>query len=169
MIMPRVLVLVSLGIASCGHASGTMMSDYAQDLGSHLDALQTEQTDHTLAMASLTTLAAVQGTEPPHWQHMSDHFDRMNLVMGDMMACSRDVGAAVDISGFSNSMEKMRADCDAHRQAMQSAPDLSMARIEENRHDGVFRVIMTDMRDHWSSMMVATRGYSCAYCSHCGM
>jgi hypothetical protein len=161
--------LAVLVLGACGHDDGTMMSDYAQDVGRHLDALRAEQTAHSSEVLSLSTLDGIRGAESTHWQRMGDHLDQMNLVMSDMMACGSDRGVRIDTAEFAGSMQKIRSECDGHRQAMQNALDVDSARGEETRHGDAFQAEMGVMRGRWNMMMVQSRGYSCSHCRYCGM
>ena len=161
--------LAVLVLGACGHDDGTMMSDYARDIGRHLDALGAEQTSHSSEVASLSTLDGIRGAESTHWQRMGDHLDQMNLVMGDMMACGSDRGVRIDAAEFARSMQEIRSDCDEHRQAMQSAVDVDSARSEETRHGNAFHTKMGVMRGQWNMMMIQSGEYSCSHCRYCGM
>jgi hypothetical protein len=55
------------GVGAYGH-SDTMMSDYAQEVGRHMDALQTEETAHASEVASLSTLDGMRDAETAHLQ-----------------------------------------------------------------------------------------------------
>jgi hypothetical protein len=149
--------LAILALGGCGHDRSSMMSDYLQDIGQHMDGLQAEETAHASVMASLSTIDGMQGTELTHWQRMEDHLDRMHLVMNDMMGC----GHRIEAIGFSDSTQRLRSEGDAHRQAMQAAADVAFAQNEELRHRGAFHDTMIAMQNEWNAMMSDSRGYSC--------
>ncbi len=162
-----VATFILAGVGACGH-SDTMMSDYAQAIDRHMDALQTEETAHASEIASLSTLGAIRDAEAGHSQRMDDHLDEMRLVMRDMAGCRS--STLVDNAGFADSTQKIRFECDDHLQAMELAPGLAAARNEETRHGGAFHDVMVVMRGQWNMMMMDSSGYACSsHCTYRGM
>jgi hypothetical protein len=155
-------MLPALALAACGPDMGTMMSDYVQDLGRHMESLQAEETSHASAMHGLSTLDGMEGTESVHWQRIEDHLDEMSLMMGDMMGCADERGVRIDTAGFADSMQKIRFECDEHRHTMLGAADAATARSEEGRHARAIADRMMVMLDQWDTLMVDTRGYACS-------
>ena len=163
-------ILPAFALGACGHDAGTMMSDFGQDSGRHMEALQAEEMSHASATGSLSTLDAMQGTEPAHWQRIEVHLDRMSLVMGDMMGCASERGARIDAAaGFADSMQKIRSECDGHRRTIQSVADVAAARKEEGRHGRAVADQVMVMLGQWDMMMIDSRGYACSPCRDCGM
>jgi hypothetical protein len=163
-------MLAALALAACGpNAAETMMSDYVEDLGRHMESLQAEETSHASSMTSSSTLDGMQGTEAGHWQRIEDHLDRMGLVMDEMAGCATERAVRIDTAGFADSVQKIRSECGAHRGAMQVMVNLATARTEEGRHARAIADRMMVMLDQWDVMMGLSRGYACSRCPHCGM
>ena len=157
-----------LALGACGQGSGATASDDARDVAGHIDALQAEQTAHSIEIGSLSTLDALHDPEVLHWRRVEGHLDAMNLGMSDMMACDSD-RIAIVAAGFADSMQKMHVEFDAHRHVILGAGEMGAARIEEARHGEAVRDITGAMQDRWNTMMLDPRAYACPRCSSCGM
>jgi hypothetical protein len=163
------LTLLAISLSGCAHDMGSMMSDYVQDLGRHMDALRIEDSTHASEISVAATSQEVQDAEARHWQHTDDHLSRMSLVVGDMTSCANGGGTSFDTAGFARAMQNVRAECDNHRSTMRSASDLAADRAEEVRHHEEMGTRMDGMQTQWDVMMRKGASYACSQCRFCSM
>jgi hypothetical protein len=151
--------LLAVVVSACGGHDASMMSNYPQDLGRHLDALQTGQSAHFSEIVAAGDLDSVMRAEDDHWQRMNDHINQMGTMMGQMMSCVDGRGARCDTAPFAGTMHDLRTDCDDHRAAMHGAATLDAARTEESHHEDVMRDRFGTMRGQMDKMVGS--GISC--------
>jgi hypothetical protein len=161
--------LLAVAATACGGDDRTMMSDYTQNLGRHLDALRTEQSAHASEMSAVSNLDVVRDREPGHWERMNGHMDQMNLALGDMMSCRDARGMPFDGAGFAGMMHDLRSEGDEHETKMLGASSLDLALAEESRHEDTIGLQMFEIQGQWNTMMEESRAYTCPHCQHCGM
>jgi hypothetical protein len=163
------LTFLTMTLSGCAHDMGSMMSDYGQDLGRHMDALRTEDSTHASEISVAATSQEVEDAETRHWQRTDDHLSRMSLVMGDMMSCADGRGGTFDTADFARAMQDVRSECDSHRSTMGTTSDLTADRTEESRHQEAMGTRMDGMQSQWDKMMDHGNIYSCSHCRYCGM
>jgi hypothetical protein len=146
-----------------------MISDYATDMDSHVEALRSELPMHAQAIANSQDADAIARAEAAHWQRSDDHMGKMKSVMGEMMSCTDSRGNRFNFGDFSERMGSLRTECDRHRDAMRDAADSETRRAEEVRHHDAMNAYLDGMRGQIGTMMGMAGGYSCAYGSHCVM
>jgi outer membrane murein-binding lipoprotein Lpp len=151
--------LLAVVVSACGGNDSSTMSNYPQDLGRHVDALQTEQSAHSSEIVAAPDLDSIMRAEDEHWQRMNDHMNQMGMVMGQMMSCVDGRGARCDTAPFAGTMHDLRSDCDDHRAAVRSAATLDAARTEESRHQDVTHDRLLEMRGQMGTMVGS--GISC--------
>ena len=164
----NIVALFAVALSGCSMDDETMMSDYAYDLGQHLDALESEQLTHATEVGGASDLDSVSRAEDEHERRMNDHMDRMDGVMGDMMSCTDGRGNRVDTTSLARMMQEMRSTGDQHHKAMRAAATLEACQMEELRHRDAARDRLTGMRGHMG-MLGQGNAYHCGHCAHCGM
>lgn len=160
---------MAAALAGCGSHDTSMMSDYAADLGRHMDALRAEESAHAVEIGTATTPEKVDAAEVRHWQDTDDHLRRMDQLMGDMMSCADARGTSFDSAAFARAMQSVRTECDRHRSTMGQPADLAADRAEEARHGEAMGISMDEMQTQREGMMRVGTSYSCSHCRHCGM
>jgi hypothetical protein len=146
-----------------------MMSDYAQDLGRHMDALRASESAHEMAVSAAATPEQVANAETRHWQDLDAHLSQMTLMMTDMMSCANASGTRFDTADFAGAMQNVQTECDTHRATMLSSSSLADDRAEESRHHDAMASRMESMQGHWNVMMSEGPSYTCSHCRYCGM
>lgn len=157
------LGLLAVVASACGGSEEGTMSGYTQDLGRHLEALQTEQSAHSSGVAAAPDLDSIMSAEDDHWQRMDDHTSQMGTIMAQIMSCVDGRRARCDTAPFAETMHDLRSDCDDHRAAMHGAVTLYVARTEESRHRDAMRDRLDKMRGQMGTMMGQTGGYACSH------
>ena len=125
---------VAAMLSACGGHDPATMSDYAQDLGRHLDALESEQTAHFSEISAMDHVDILGPAELGHAQRMDDGIDRMNGPLGAMMSCADGPRMGFDAADFAAMMHDLRSECDEHGVLMLSAHEMDSASTEESRH-----------------------------------
>jgi hypothetical protein len=157
------LGLLAAALSACGGDDASMMSDYTQDLGRHLDEVQAEHKAHSSEVAAATDLESIHRAEDGHRQRMDDHMSQTAMVMGHMMSCTDARGAHFDGAPFAGMMHGMRSACDDHRTAMHGAATIDAARQEEARHQDAMREWHDKMRGQMGMMMGQGSGFNCPH------
>jgi hypothetical protein len=131
------------------------------EVGDHLQGLTAETTGHRLKMAGTTDLNAVAPLEGDHFGRSMSHMDAMMGSMNDMGMCRHSSGAGPDLTVMGDEIDKLRAECVGHRDAMAQATDLPAALAEEERHQTAMTDLMGRMGQTYQGMMGQARSYSC--------
>ena len=76
----NIVALSAVVLLACSVDDETMMSDYARDLGQHMDALESEQATHAAEVAGASDLDSISREEDDHERRMNDHMGRMDRV-----------------------------------------------------------------------------------------
>jgi hypothetical protein len=157
------LGLLAVAVSACGGDDASMMSDYTQDLGRHLDEVQAEHSTHSSEVAVAADLESINRAEDDHRRRMDDHMSQMDMVMGHMTSCTDGRGAHFDCAPFAEMMHDMRSYCDDHRAAMRGATTPDAARTEESRHQDGMRDRLDKMRGQMGTMMGQGSGFTCPH------
>jgi hypothetical protein len=157
------LGLLAAAVSACGGDDASMMSDYTQDLGRHLDEVQAEHKAHSSEVAAASDIESINRAEDIHRQRMDDHMSQTETVMGHMMSCTDARGAHFDGAPFAGMMHDMRSECDDHRTAMHVAATIDSARTEESRHQDAMRERHDKMRGQMGVMMGQRSGFNCPH------
>jgi hypothetical protein len=160
---------VAAMLSACGGHDPATMSDYAQDLGRHLDALEGEQVAHFSEISAMGHVDVLGPAELGHSQRMDDGIERMNGPLGAMMSCADGRRTGFDAAGFAGIMHDLRSECDEHGVLMLSAHEMDSASTEESRHYHAVGTQIGKMRRLLSPMMGTESSYSCAPCPSCEM
>jgi hypothetical protein len=155
--------MLAAAVSACAGHDASMMSDYTQDLGRHLDEVQAEHKAHSSEVAAASDLESINRAEDDHRQRMDDHMSQTDMVMGHMMSCTDARGAHFDGAPLAGMMHDMRSECDDHRTAMHGAATIDAARTEESRHQDAMRERHDEMRDQMGRMMGQGSGFNCSH------
>jgi hypothetical protein len=164
-LMAGMSVLVML--SACGGHDAATMSDYAGDLGRHLDALEGERVAHFSEISAMGHVDTLGPAELGHAQRMDDGIERMSGPLGAMMSCADGRRTGFDAAAFAALMQDLRSECDEHGVLMLSAHEMDSASTEESRHYQAVGTEIGKMRRLLSPM--GSDSYGCAPCPSCGM
>ena len=157
------LGLLAAAVSACGGDDASMMADYAQDLGRHLDEVQAEHKAHSSDVAAASDLESIRRAEDDHRQRMDLHMSQTDMVMGHMMSCTDARGRHFDGEPFAGMMHGMRSECDDHRTAMHGAATIDAARTEESHHQDAMRDRHDKMRGQLGMMIGQGSGFNCPH------
>ena len=159
MVALNIVALFAVALSACSVDDEIMMSDYANDLGQHMDSLEREQLAHATEVAGAPDLDSISRAEDDHERRMNDHMVRMDGVMGDMMSCADGRGNRVDTAPFARMMQEMRSDRDQHRNAMRASRTLEACQAEELRHREAMLDRLGALRGQMATMMGQGNAY----------
>lgn len=145
------LIATAAPSAACGHDEMDMMSDHAAELETHLEATDSEMTDHHARMEALASLGEARAEEDAHMERMAAHAGGMMHEMGDMAGCM-DEGSD-GMSAMFVDVDRLRAEREEHATRMADAASLVEVRAEEARHQERMSALVGELRDHMESVM----------------
>jgi hypothetical protein len=129
-------------------------------------ALETELDAHAAAISTATDTAAVDTAEASHRDVMGRRMTNLDHELADMTTFCRhrqtqERGRTQDMQAATASM---RDELERHRTA--ARPDVTAARMEEERHRGESQSILTRLRDAGSTMRHDAGFYRCQHSNH---
>lgn len=137
------------------------MSHSLGEAGDHLQGLTAESANHRLKVGSAGDLNAVLSQEGEHYDRTMMHMNGMMGNMNDMRMCRHSSGGGPELTAMRDHIEKLRAECSGHRDAMAKATDMPAAMAEEARHQTAMTDLMGRMGQTFQGMMGQAASYSC--------
>jgi hypothetical protein len=137
--------ILSAGLASGCNLHDGLMGDHAAALDRHMAAFADETSMHGTRVHAAADMAAMGAMEDEHLASGRGHLDMMRTEVDGMMSCSMNMAS---MSAAMTDMSSLRAECEAHREAMHNMMDTAAAHAEESRHQEAMGRVMSDMQAH---------------------